>query len=284
MAFEIRGRCALITGAANGIGRALALELAERRADLVLVDRDACVLEQLEAVLHTQGHRVLALACDLADGDAIAALPEAAALAGFSPDCLVNNAGIGSMGLFSELALEEIERVFTINFWGALRMTHAFLPTLMAKPRGRIVNVSSVLGIIAAPDQSPYVASKFALRGFSEALAMELTGSGVGVSVVYPGGVATSITDRATVAARLDSGYARQQLERYSRSLKLPPERAAQIIADGIEHEKSRILIGREARLMDKLQRLMPAAYMRLLAGLLSRKGGADARADIGDG
>jgi len=272
MVFDFHDRCVVITGAAHGIGRALAHELVARQANLVLIDRDRPALQALEAELQGSGRRVLALACDLADSAAIDALAQKVEQAGFFPDCLVNNAGIGSMGLFRQLEIKEIEAIFSINFWAAIRMIRAFLPGLSARPCASIVNVSSILGIVAAPNQSPYVASKFALRGFSEALAMELAGSGVSVSVVYPGGVATSIAEHSAIASGVDRAYAMQQLARYSRGLKIQPRQAARIIANGIERRRARILIGTLAKVVDAIQRIMPSSYGRFFSRLVSRR------------
>lgn len=265
LAFIIKDSCCVITGAANGIGAALASELAGRGANLVLVDQDQSGLQSVVELLGSCEGRVMGLVCDLRDRVAVAALPDQVAASGLRPDCVINNAGIGSMGLFTELTDSEFQRVFDINFWGAVRVVRAFLPGLLEREKARIVNVSSIFGLIAAADQSPYVASKFAIRGFSESLAIELAETGVGVSVVYPGGIATSIAQHAAVAERLDGDYARQKAADYTRILKLPPDVAARIIADGIASEQARILIGRETRLMDFIQRLLPSRYLNVM-------------------
>jgi short-subunit dehydrogenase len=272
MVFDFHDRCVVITGAANGIGKAMVHELVARRANVVAIDRDVQALEALQQELGGSGQQVLALVCDLTDGEAIACLPSIVEHAGLSPDCLINNAGMGSMGLFSELENSEIEAIFSVNFWGALNMIRAFLPGLMARPDACIVNIASILGIVAAPNQSPYVASKFALRGFSEALAMELSGSNVRVCIVYPGGVATSIVERSAVAAKVDKAHARTLLAQYSRTLTFPPQEAARIIVNGIETGKTRILIGRVAKFVDLIQRLMPSSYAKFLSRLTARQ------------
>lgn len=272
MAFHFRGRTALVTGAANGIGRALSLELVRRRARVVLVDRDVAALATVEKEILAAGGAAFAAPCDLADPRAIDALAFAVRNADMAPDCLVNNAGVGSMGLFDELEIEEFEKVFAINFWAPLRMIRTFLPDLRTRPPARIVNVASVLGVIGAPDQSAYVASKFALRGLSESIAMELAESGVGVSVVYPGGVSTDIASRALVARRLDKDFAQSRLSEYAVALKLRPDVAARMIADGVEREKSRILVGRDCEAADRLQRLFPSSYAKALMKRLKAK------------
>lgn len=284
MAFSFRGRTALVTGAANGIGRSLSLELALRGARTVLVDRDEQALEAVEKDILSSGGEALAITCDVNDQAAIDALVSTARRAGMSPDCLVNNAGIGSMGLFHELDIDEFQKVFAINFWGPLRLIRAFLPDLHAHSPSRIVNVSSVLGIIAAPDQSAYVASKFALRGLSESIAMELSGSSIGVTVVYPGGVATQITRRALIAKRLDPEFAQSRLYEYAAALKLDPAEAARLIANGVEREKARILIGRDCRAADRLQRLLPDSYWKILTKRLHAKSSGNFKRGTTDG
>jgi short-subunit dehydrogenase len=270
MAFNFKGRCVLITGAAKGIGYALSRGLSARGARLVMLDRDADALASVAASLRDISGDILAIAGDVTDMSFVDGLPARIEAEGFLPDCLINNAGIGSMGLFEELTIAEMQKVFAVNYWAPVALMKAFLPLLKRTPGSHIVNVSSILGLIAAPDQSPYVASKFALRGLSEAVMMEFARHHIGVSVVYPGGVATSIAEAAHIAGELNEAYARQQIRRYTEALKTTPEDAAQTIIRGVERGQSRILIGRDARFVDRLQRFMPARYVRLVARKMS--------------
>lgn len=278
MAFNFNGHCVLITGAAKGIGYALSKELAIRGARLVMLDRDAAGLATATASLQDLSRNILPIDGDVTDMSFVGNLPARVEAAGFLPDCLINNAGVGSMGLFEELTIAEMQRVFAVNYWAPVALMKAFLPVLKHRPGSHIVNVSSILGLIAAPDQSPYVASKFALRGLSEALMMEFARHHIGVSVVYPGGVATSIAEAAQIAGELDEAYARRQMQRYTEALKTTAEEAARIIIQGVESGKTRILIGRDARFVDRLQRLMPARYVRLVAKKMSAEPRDDSR------
>lgn len=266
MKFDFSGQTTLITGAAHGIGRSLAWGVARRGGRLVLIDLDETALAPLAAEIGARGVSVLAHAMDLTQPGVIEALPAQLDRDGFTPDCLINNAGRGSMGLFEELDAGEFDAILQINFAAPVRLIRSFLPGMLQRGSGHIVNVSSILGIIAAPAQSPYVASKFALRGLSEALTMELRGRGIGLSTVYPGGIATNIEKRASIARRTDTELARQEMQRYAQGLRHSPDQAAETILQGVERARRRILIGRDARAADRIQRLLPSAYADLLA------------------
>jgi len=174
---------------------------------------------------------------------------------------LINNAGVALMGRFDEVTLADIEWLFAINFWGVVRMTKAFLPALHREKAAQIVNLSSVFGIIAPAGQSAYSASKFAVRGFSEALRHEIEGSTVGLSVVHPGGIATGIAENARVAAVIDPAVAKQAAQGFKTVARTTPETAAARIVKGIKRREKRILIGGDARLIATIQRLLPVSY-----------------------
>ena len=172
-------------------------------------------------------------------------------------------------GHFDQVCEADFDWLIAINFQGVVRMTRAFLPLLKAQPVARIVNVSSIYGIIAPPGQTAYAAAKFAVRGFSNALRHELAGTGVGVTVVHPGGVATNIANRARVPAGVDPAEAARRLALANRMLRLPPERAADTILRGIEADAARVLVGGDAQFIALLERLLPVRYWTLLARLL---------------
>ncbi|TXM96372.1 SDR family NAD(P)-dependent oxidoreductase, partial [Methylobacterium sp. WL103] len=201
--WNLKNRTAVVTGAASGIGRALAVGLAARGCNLALADRNVAGLEETERMIATNRVRISRHALDVADREAVAALPAVVEAAHGGLDLLVNNAGVAVGGTFDDVTEADFEWLFEINFWGVVRMTRAFLPLLRAQPEARIVNLSSLYGLIAPPGQTAYAASKFAVRGFSQALAHELAGSSVGVTVVHPGGVATSVADSARLPAHM---------------------------------------------------------------------------------
>lgn len=264
--FDIASATIVVTGAANGLGAALAVELARAGAGLALVDIDADGLERCAGVTGRFGRRVSTHVVDLTDPAAFPGLVDALLSAHPGIDGLINNAGTGVFGSVEDLDIAEMESLVALNFWSGVRLTKALLPHLKARPAAQIVFVASVLGLIALPFQAPYVASKFAVRGFAEALRQELEATAVGVSLVLPGGMATGIETRARVAARADPAAARAHIARYSRNLSLTPEAAAAAIVAGLRRRRPRILVGGDSKRADILQRLLPGAYPSILA------------------
>src|SRR3982751_4736414 len=240
--YVFAGGTAAVTGAASGIGEALAHTLAARGSDLVLLDRDAERLEGVAGAVRSRhpGRKVSALVVDLADDEATQAI--GARLAAEHPEItlLVNNAGVALGGRFDQVTLEEFDWVLAINFRAVVRLTHALLPVLKAHPGSHLVNVSSIFGIFAPPGQAAYAASKFAVRGFTEALRHELGDDRVGVTVVHPGGIRTRIAE----TARVGSGVSLEDYERgrrqFARLLTIPPESAAARIVAAIEKRRQK--------------------------------------------
>jgi short-subunit dehydrogenase len=254
---------AAITGAASGIGRALAIELAARGCDLALADRDEAGLKSLVGEIGAQRkisvHRV-----DIGEASDIAQFAREAVAAHPALGIVVNNAGVALMGTFDEIDQAQMDWLFDINFWGVVHGTRAFLPHLKARPEAHIVNLSSIFGIIAPPGQTAYAAAKFAVRGFSESVRHELAmaGSPVKLSVVHPGGVATSIARSSRTGVGVtDNARRAQTIDRFESSARTSPKEAALRIIRGIERNEPRILIGRDARFMDILQRFRPGTY-----------------------
>ena len=262
---RLDGRTAVVTGAAGGIGRAIAISLARRGCHLALADIDEIGMADTAELLRGSGVRVSTHRLDVADRVAVAEFPDVVASEHTGIDVLVNNAGVALGGTFEQVSDEDFEWLFEINFWGVVRMTRAFLPLLRASEDARVVNLSSVFGLIAPPEQAAYAASKFAVRGFSEALRHELAGSGIGVSVVHPGGVATSIAEKARVPAGATEAEIARRHAKYRKLLRLPPEVAGETIVRGIERRESRILVGSDARVISLIARLLPVRYWKLL-------------------
>lgn len=266
---QLAGRTAVITGAAGGIGRAIAVSLAKRGCNLALADIDDAGLAGTVELVRRGGIKVSRHRLDVSDRTAVAAFPDVVAAEHDGVDVLVNNAGVAVGGTFEQVADEDFEWLFEINFWGVVRMTRAFLPLLRASEDACVVNLSSVYGLIAPPEQVAYAASKFAVRGFSEALRHELEGSGISVSVVHPGGVRTSIAEKA----RIPAGVSEEEIERrhakYRKLLRLPPEIAGETIVRGIERRQPRILIGSDAKTISLIARLLPVSYWKMLTRLM---------------
>lgn len=265
---DINGCVAVLTGAGSGIGRALAIELARSGCHLALVDINAANLAATAEQTRALGVNVSEHQLDLAERAAIAALPAQVLVEHGQVGLLVNNAGVALGGSFDQVSVEDFDWLMAINFDAVVCMTRAFLPLLRQRPAARIVNVSSLFGLISPGGQTAYSASKFAVRGFSNALRLELQGSQVGVSVVHPGGIATAIASSARVPRGADPAQLKTRLARAEKMLRMPPARAAAIIRRGIIADRPRIIVGTDALILSWLERLMPVNYWRLLPGL----------------
>ncbi|MGY4567839.1 SDR family NAD(P)-dependent oxidoreductase [Bradyrhizobium sp. USDA 3256] len=271
----IPGSAAAVTGAASGIGRALAHELALRGCDLAIADRDEAGLQAAAAeIAKASPRKVTVHRLDVSEPDQITAFAEAAVAAHPSLNIVVNNAGVALLGEFGEFDQAQMEWLFNINFWGVVRGTRAFLPQLSRQREAHIVNVSSIFGIIAPPGQSAYCAAKFAVRGFSESLRHELAvaNSPVRLSVVHPGGVATSIARNSRAGTGVtDNARRAESIERFDALARTTPTAAAQRIIAGIEKNQPRILIGKDAYFMDLLQRFRPATYWKTMQRMMEK-------------
>jgi NAD(P)-dependent dehydrogenase (short-subunit alcohol dehydrogenase family) len=262
---KLHGRTAVVTGGAGGIGRGIAIALARRGCHLALLDVDDAALKPTAAELAALGVRVSAHHLDVSDRNAVATFPQKLGANHPKLDLLVNNAGVALGGTFEEVSEADFEWLFAINFWGVVRMTRALLPLLRNSDDARIVNVSSLFGLIAPPGQAAYAASKFAVRAFSESLRHELAATRIGVSVVHPGGVATSIAKNSRLPQSLPADEAAKRRKFFDSFLTMPPETAGEIIVRGVENRKARILVGSDAKRAALLERLMPVGYWNML-------------------
>jgi short-subunit dehydrogenase len=272
----IKGAAAAVTGAAGGIGRALALELAARGCDLALADRDEAGLKAVEAEI-TRAHvrKVSVHRVDVGEPAEIAEFAETATATHPGLNIVINNAGVALIGQFKEIDQAQMDWLFDVNFWGVVHSTRAFLPHLSRQREAHIVNLSSVFGIVAPPGQSAYAASKFAVRGFSESLRHELqmANSPVRLSVVHPGGIATNIARNARTASGITDNTVRpQSIDRFEAMTRTSPAVAALRIVEGIEKNQLRILIGNDARFIDLIQRFRPASYWAVLQKQVQRR------------
>ncbi len=272
--FIFQDSVALLTGAASGIGRALATDLAARGCRLALADRNEAGLAEVATRTRQLGAETSTHTVDLARQEAIFELVEEVLAAHRRVTLLVNNAGAGLEGTFEEVTLEEFEWLMNINFRAVVTLTKSCLPSLLSEPGSHLVNLSSIFGVIAPPGNVAYAASKFAVRGFTEALRHELAGR-VGVTVVHPGGVKTNIALGARVAAAADQEAARQGMQRFAENVKTTPEVAAAAILEAVRRRRGRVLIGSDARMIEAVQRAAPVAYWRLLKREFERNLGA---------
>jgi short-subunit dehydrogenase len=266
----IPGAAVAVTGAASGIGRALAIELATRGADLALADWDQAGLQTVATeIAKSFSRNVSAHRVDVGDAEAVKGFAREAIAAHPKLNILVNNAGVALLGQFHEIDQAQMEWLFNINFWGAVHATRAFLPHLTSQPASHIVNLSSIFGIVAPPGQTAYSAAKFAVRGFSESLRHELqfAKSPVRLSVVHPGGIKTNIVRNSRAGSGVTNNERRAQaIERFDVIAQTSAKDAGLRIIKGIEKNEPRILIGSDARFMDILQRFRPATYWNAMA------------------
>jgi NAD(P)-dependent dehydrogenase (short-subunit alcohol dehydrogenase family) len=266
---KLKGCTAVVTGAAGGIGRAIAVSLARRSCHLALADIDDAALAHAAAEIkasHAQDDiRISRHRLDVSDRAAVSALPTQVMDQHAGVDVVVNNAGVALGGTFLEVAASDFDWLFGINFWGVVQMTRAFLPLLQKSEEARLVNISSLFGLIAPPGQTAYCASKFAVRGFSEALRHELAATRVGVTVVHPGGVATSIAKNARLPNGLSEEEVAKRRKFFDSVLTMPSEIAGEIIVRGVENRKPRILVGQDAKYASLVERLMPVTYWNWL-------------------
>ena len=265
---QVNGRTAFVSGAASGIGRAVAVRLAAHGCPVAIADADEQGLEQTAALI---AGPVLARTLDVRDRQAQLAF--AADVAEWAPAPLgmvFNNAGVATVQTVAEAAIEDDEWVLEVNFGGVVNGTHAFLPILLRQDAGVIVNTSSVFGLVGIPGQSAYCASKFAVRGFTEALRQELRGTGVRAVCVHPGGIKTNIVRNARYHAHpIRPDVSREEMiEEFDRITITTPERAAKVIHDGVRSGRSRILIGPDAYLFDLLGRAAPTHYFTVLSAI----------------
>ena len=262
-------RTAVVTGAASGIGRAIANSLSRRGCHLALADINEAGLEETAGQVASTGIRVSRHRLDVSDREAIAAFPAQVMAEHRGVDLLVNNAGVALGGTFEQTTEADFEWLFGINFWGVVRMTRAFLPLLKASDEARLVNLSSLYGLVAPPGQTAYSAAKFAVRGFSESLRHELAGSSVGVTTVHPGGIATGIARNARHSAAVSGAEVARGLARFEAALVMPPEQAGEIIVSAAEHRRARVLVGRDAKLVSVLERLAPVRHLKLVERMM---------------
>lgn len=263
------GRVAAITGAGSGIGRALAEELARRGAHLAISDVDDDGLVETVARCEGTGVKVTSQRVDVADRAAVHAWADEVVADHGSVNLVVNNAGVALGATVDAMSYDDLEWVMNTNFWGVVHGTKAFLPHLKAAGEGHVVNISSVFGLLGIPSQSAYNASKFAVRGFTDALRLELDieRCGVSATTVHPGGIRTNIARNArfdasvaTVAGSPEA--ARRSFERVART---SPAKAARQILAAVEHDRRRALIGPDAKLLDLIARLPAGLSARVL-------------------
>ena len=271
-----RGRVAAVTGAGSGIGRALALELAARGAHLALSDINEATLAETVMLCEAAGAaaKITSQRVDVAGREAVYAWADQVVADHGRVNLIFNNAGVALAASIEAMSYEDFEWLMSINFWGVVHGTKAFLPHLKAAGEGHVINMSSVFGLISVPGQAAYNAAKFAVRGFTDALRMELEikPSGVSCTTVHPGGVKTNIARNARVDPSMALGDADTAADEFDKMARTTPESAARQILLGVTRDRRRVLVGPDAAVIDLVSRLPAAASQRLIEKRATRR------------
>ena len=260
-----RNTVSVITGAGSGIGRATALRLAQAGSALAISDVNAKGLDETAKAAAAFGVKVTPFVLDVSDKEAMQAFASEVANQHGRASILLNNAGVALYGTTEELSIEDYEWLMGINFWGVVYGTKYFLPLLKQQPEAYLLNISSIFGIIAPTGQSAYCASKFAVRGFTESLRHELQGTNVRVATIHPGGIKTNIAANAKVGAGANPADHTDAPSKFETLARVTPDKAAEVIVQGILKNKKRILIGADARALALVQKLLPVSYWRVM-------------------
>lgn len=266
---DFGGRVVAVTGAASGIGRALAVDLARRGAHLAISDIDDDGLAETVTLCHGSGTKVTSAHVDVADRDAVFSWADDVIAEHDRVNMIVNNAGVAVGATVERSSFDDIEWLMGINFWGVVNGTKAFLPHLKASGDGHVVNISSVFGLVSIPTQSAYNAAKFAVRGFSDALRIELEieRADVSVTTIHPGGIKTNIARNARVDTDATGAGSNPNAfaDEFDRLARTTPDKAARQILKAVQRNRRRALIGPDAKLFDVVSRLPAGLYQRLL-------------------
>jgi NAD(P)-dependent dehydrogenase (short-subunit alcohol dehydrogenase family) len=243
---DFAGKVTVITGAGSGIGRATAMAFAEKGADLVIVDKEEDRIEEAAVQIKALGARVLTRKVDVSDRTQVEDLAGFVIAERGRVDILHNNAGIGVGGAFDQTSLEVWERIFSINFWGVLYGIRAFLPHMIERRYGHIVNTASLAGLCAIPGMSAYCSTKFAVAGLGESLRAEVRKYGIGVSTICPGIINTRVVADGYMNLRDESRANIQKVLEFYEKFGWPPERVARAVLSAVRHNRSVVPVGPE--------------------------------------
>ena len=272
---QLKDRTAVVTGAGSGIGRAVSLLLAKEGCRLAIADINHVGLEETKQQIEALGRPVSTHIVDVSDKARMQAFVGEVVAAHGGVQVLVNNAGVAVAKSFADHTVEDFEWLMGINFWGVVYGCKFFLPELQKSEESHIVNISSLFGLVGVPLQTSYCASKFAVRGFSEALRIELATSNVGVTSVHPGGIATNIAASSRHNEDAESEALHQRSVKLFKNM-MPASGAALRILKGIQKNKARVLITRETYALDLAKRIAPNASTSLVAWGFARMTGAN--------
>ena len=273
---HLNGRVAAITGAGSGIGRALATDLAGRGTHLALSDIDEVGLAETVGLCEGRGVKVTSQRLDVADRAAVEAWAQQVVDDHGKVNLIFNNAGVALGATVEGESYDDFHWLMDINFWGVVHSTKAFLPHLKASGEGHVVNISSVFGLVSIPAQSAYNAAKFAVRGFTDSLRMELEieGAPVSATTIHPGGIKTNIARSARFDESMSGvgGAVDATPDDFDKLAMTTPEKAARQILTAVERDRRRALIGPDAKVFDLVSRLPAGVYQRALISGAKRR------------
>lgn len=261
---ELENKVAVITGAGSGIGRALAIRLAEEGCHLALWDVNKKGLDETVSLIGISANNVSSHIVDVANQEDVYKNAKDVISEHKHIDLLFNNAGVAAKNRLENMPYEDFEWVININMWGVVYGTKAFLPYLKLRPEAHIINIASVNSMLGFPENGPYTMSKYAVQAFTETLIQEYMGTKIRISSIHPGGIRTSIASSAR-------NIKKHEAEMFGKLAATSPEKAAKAIIKGIKRNKEKIFIGPDAFIMQLLKRLFPNASVRLV-GYLTNK------------
>ena len=258
---DLKDKVAVVTGGSSGIGQAIALALANCGCRVAVVGTAQARIDGTLALLPVN-RESRGYVCDVADRAAVTAMADAVESDFGQVDIIVNNAGITSSAPFAEFDIELFDRIIKTNFFGVVNCCYAFLPKLLSRGHGHIVNMSSMLGFVGVPNQSAYVSTKFAIRGFTESLWAELDGTGIAVTGIYPGTIQSDILQRASFSDEREKAAMMKMMDRFG----IPASDVARKTVDAIRRRRREVVIGRDAIALVALKRFLPGLGHRLIA------------------
>jgi NAD(P)-dependent dehydrogenase (short-subunit alcohol dehydrogenase family) len=289
---QLDGKVAAITGAASGIGRALALELHAAGAHLALSDIDVDGLDETRSLCPGDSRRVTTDLVDVASRQEVFTWADRVSTQHGRCNLVFNNAGVALADGAEFQSIEDFEWLMNINFWGVVHGTQAFLPHLRSSGEGHIVNISSVFGLVSVPSQSAYNAAKFGVRGYTDALRMELEldDGNISATTVHPGGIKTAIARNARtpnsgrstggvdreIASTGSVDSSRELADQFEKLAWTPADKAARQIIRAVKRNRRRALIGPDASLFDLTARLPAAVSQRLVMAMTRRQLGSE--------
>lgn len=267
---NFKDKVCVVTGAGSGIGRSLALQLADQGAKLAISDVNQKALDETIGMLNIGDSHVLSMQIDVSKKDQMQAFADAVDKKYGLADMIVNNAGVALSQTVEDTTYEDFEWLMDINFWGVVHGTKLFLPLLKRSNDSAVVNISSVFGLVGIPTQGAYNASKFAVKGYTEALRLELKNTNVTPITVHPGGIKTNIAKSGRFYRGAKPNHSKKDVVALFDKLTFTtPDEAAKTILNGVKKKKLKILIGKDAYLFDWAGRWLPESYHRIVEKIM---------------